>query len=205
MNVKQCRFLLNTVNKTVEKNNYAISPKIRSRIFIGRIAANFNPYTAELGINKALSCRIFRPIIKRMVRHELKHAEQFQIIARFFAGLAKNVDEGLNNFKALIEKKNSIWCLDSFNENFYKKAIARDGVIDSKHPLFNKAKQYIEAVKKYPDLSVLDDLEIFDKKGFRAMLEHKKRKMKLYKSNLLEIEAKKAEGSAFFSRSKTVR
>lgn len=193
MNVKQCRFLLNTVNRVVEKNNYAASPKVRSKIYFGRIAADFNPYTAEMGINKLLSCRIFRPLIRRMVRHELKHAEQFQIIARFFSGLAKNVDEGLNNFKAFIEQYNPLWCIDSFNDKFYKKAIAKAGVIDSAHPLFDKAKKYIEAFKKYPDLSILDDMEIYDKKGFRAMLEHKRNKMKLYKSNLLEIEAKKAE------------
>ena len=73
---------------------------------------------------------------------------------------------------------------------FYKKNIEIDGVINKKHHLFKKAKAYVEAFKEYPDMSLLDDIDVWYNKGFSSMIRNRKRKMKLYKNNILEKEAR---------------
>ena len=50
----------------------------------------------------------------------------------------------------------------------------------------------MRAFKEYPDLDILDDLNVCAEKGFKEMLKHKRAKSKLYKNNLLEVEARKA-------------
>lgn len=119
--------------------------------------------------------------------------DQFQIMARYIAGMASNVDAGINNFrKFIIRKFPHFDGTFTFNKNFYKDMIARSGVIKEGHPQFEKAKEYVRAFKEYPDISLLDDMEIYTEKGYMEMLKHKRAKLKLYKNNLLEVEARKA-------------
>lgn len=193
MKIKQCRFILNTLNQVTEKNKLPVKPKIRSTLFFDNTAASANPYTAEINLNFIYNNRLFRPLIKRFIKHEAKHIEQYQIIARYFAGLSKNIDKGLNNFKGFILQKFPMCNHLEFNEKFYKQTIAKDGVIKRGHPLFEKAKEYAKALRQYPDMTVIDDLATFDEKGIKAMFKNRRKKKILYKSNLLEKEAKMAE------------
>ncbi len=193
LNIKQNRFIINTLWKAAEKNNVSVIPKVRSRFFLSNTFAQADPYTAELSINKVLNCRILRPLIKRLIKHETKHIEQFQVMARFFAGLADNVDAGINNFKQFLLDKAPVCEVFKFNTKFYQKTIENDGVIKEGHPLFEKAKQYIKAHKEYPDLSPFTSLEIYQEKGYKEMRKFQKQRDKLYKTNLLEVEARKAE------------
>lgn len=193
MHIKQCRFLLNTLNQAVKKQNLPVTPKLRSGILIEQYAGS-NPYTAEITVNKIYNCRLFRPILRRLIKHETKHMDQFQIMARYIAGMAGNVDAGINNFRKFIIRKFPVF--DSgeftFNKKFYQDTVARSGVIKEGHPQFKKAKEYVRAFKEYPDISLLDDMEIYTEKGYMEMLKHKRAKLKLYKNNLLEVEARKA-------------
>ena len=102
MNIKQCRFLLNTLNQAVKKQNLPVTPKLRSGILIDQYAGS-NPYTAEITVNKIYNCRLFRPILRKYIKHETKHMDQFQIMARYIAGMAGNVDAGINNFRKFME------------------------------------------------------------------------------------------------------
>lgn len=193
MNIKQCRFLLNTLNQAVKKQNLPVTPKLRSGILIDQYAGT-NPYTAEITVNKIYNCRLFRPILRKYIKHETKHMDQFQIMARYIAGMAGNVDAGINNFRKFIIRKFPIFDAGefTFNKKFYKDTVARSGVIQEGHPQFEKAKEYVRAFKEYPDLDLLDDLSVCAEKGFKEMLKHKRAKSKLYKNNLLEVEARKA-------------
>lgn len=193
MQIKQCRFILNTLNRVAEKNKLPVKPRIYSRIFLDNTAASANPYTAEINLNKIFSLYIFRPLIKRIIKHESKHIEQYQIMARYFAGLSKNIDKGLNNFKGFILQKFPYYNWLEFNERFYKQTIAKDGVIKKGHPLFKKAKEYVKALRQYPDMSPFNDLEVLSEKGVKEMFKNKWHKKKLYKSNFLEKEARMAE------------
>ena len=190
MHIKQCRFILNTLNKTAEKNKLKVKPRITSTLFLDNVGADANPYTAEIRLNKIYNFRIFRPITRKYIKHEVKHIEQYQIMARYFAGLAENIDKGLNNFKDLILQKFPHCENSKFNEKFYKKTIAECGLVTKGHPLFEKAKEYVEALKQYPDLSILDDIEVLANKGFTEMKKYRKQKRKLYRKNLLEVEAR---------------
>lgn len=192
MQIKTCRFILNTLEGAAVKNNLPAKPKIRSTILFTKTAGSANPYTAEISLNKCLNFRLFRPIVRKIIKHEVKHIEQFQIMARYFAGLAENADKGLKNFKNFLLQKNSMNECFKFNEKFYKQTIAKDGKITKSHPLFEKAKEYVQALKEYPDLSPLDDLEVLYQKGFKEMIKSKRQKKKLYKNNLLEKEARAA-------------
>lgn len=50
----------------------------------------------------------------------------------------------------------------------------------------------MRAYKEYPNLSILEDLNIVAEKGYREMLKNRRAKLKIYKNNLLEVEARKA-------------
>lgn len=192
MHIKQCRFLLNTLNQAVKKQNLPLAPKLRSGLVLDGFGG-LNPYTAEITVNKFYNCRLFKPMLRKVIKHETKHMEQFQIMARYIAGMAGNIDAGINNFRKLIVKKFPHFDgVFTFNKNFYKDMIARSGVIKEGHPQFEKAKEYVRAFKEYPDISLLDDMEIYTEKGYMEMLKHKRAKLKLYKNNLLEVEARKA-------------
>ncbi len=193
MKIKQCRFILNTLNQVTEKNKLPVKPRIHSILFFDNCAAATNPFTAEINLNFIYNNKLFRPLIKKWIKHEAKHIEQYQIIARYFAGISENIDKGLNNFKKLILEKFPTCSNLKFNENFYKQTIKKDGVINKRHPLFGKAQEYVKAVKEYPNLSTFDDLEILREKGIIEMYKNRFRKAKLYKRNLLEREARIAE------------
>lgn len=192
MHIKQCRFILNTLNQTLQKNNIKVQPKIKSELLINLIAADANPYTAEITLNKVLNNRLLRPVTRKLIKHEVKHIEQFQIMARYFAGISENSNKGLGSFREFLLQKYPFFEYFNFNEKFYSQTIKKDGIINQSHPLFEKAKNYVNALKEYPDLSVLDDLEIWCEKGFKQMIKNRRNKKKLYKNNLLEVEARQA-------------
>lgn len=193
MQIKQCRFILNTLNQVSEKNKLPVKPKIHTTIFLDNSAAEANPYTGEIYLNLLFNNRLFRPFIKKLIKHEAKHIEQYQIIARYFAGIAQNIDNGLNNFKELILKKFPMYKNDNFNDKFYKQTITKDGVITKTHPLFKKAQEYIKAVEAYPTSSSTDEIDILINDGIIAMFKNRFQKAKAYRKNLLEEEARRAE------------
>lgn len=193
MQIKQCRFILNTLNQVSEKNKLPVKPKIHTTIFLDNSAAEANPYTGEIYLNLLFNNRLFRPFIKKLIKHEAKHIEQYQIIARYFAGIAQNIDNGLNHFKELILKKFPMYKNDKFNDKFYKQTIKKDGVITKTHPLFKKAQEYIKAVEAYPTSSSKDEIDILTNDGIIAMFKNRFQKAKAYRKNLLEEEARRAE------------
>lgn len=193
MHIKQCRFLLNTLNQAVKKQNLPVTPKLRSEFIINGFGGDSNPYTAEITLNKIYNCRLCRPMLRKLIKHETKHMEQFQIMARYIAGMAGNIDAGVNNFrKFIIRKFPHFDGVFTFNKDFYKKAIERSGIIKDGHPQFEKAKEYVRAFKEYPNLDIFDDLNVCAEEGYKEMLKNKRAKLKLYKNNLLEVEARKA-------------
>ncbi len=192
MRVKQCRFILNTLGQTLEKNNMKVQPKIKSELLINGALGDANPYTAEITLNKILNCKALKFLTRKFIKHEAKHIEQFQIMARYFAGISENINKGLEQFKQLLLEKFPECEYEKFNEKFYKKTIKIDGVIDKNHPLFEKAKDYVKSFKEYPDMSILDDIEVWYNKGFKAMLKNRRAKMKKYKNNIFESEARQA-------------
>lgn len=190
MQIKQCRFLLNTLNQTLQKNNIKVQPKIKSELMLNGAFADSDPYTAKITLNKILNCKLLKFLTKKYIKHEVKHIEQAQIMARYFAGISGNIDKGLEQFRKLLIERFPLSEIEKFNEKFYKKTIEIDGVINKKHHLFKKAKAYVEAFKEYPDMSLLDDIDVWYNKGFSSMIRNRKRKMKLYKNNILEKEAR---------------
>lgn len=193
MHIKQCRFLLNTLNQAVKKQNLPVTPKLRSELIINGFGGDSNPYTAEITLNKIYNCMLCRPMLRKLIKHETKHMEQFQIMARYIAGMAGSIDAGVNNFrKFIIRKFPHFDGVFTFNKDFYKKAIEHSGIIKDGHPQFEKAKEYVRAFKEYPNLDIFDDLNVCAEKGFKEMLKHRMAKSKLYKNNLLEVEARKA-------------
>ena len=82
MLVKQCRFMLNTLGQTLEKNNMKVQPKIKSELLINGALGDANPYTAEITLNKILNCKALKFLTRKFIKHEAKHIEQFQIMAR---------------------------------------------------------------------------------------------------------------------------
>lgn len=193
MQIKQCRFILNTLNQVSKKNKLPVKPRIHTTIYLDNSAAEANPYTGEIYLNLFFNNRLFRPFIKKLIKHEAKHIEQYQIIARYFAGIAQNIDNGLNNFKELILKKFPMYKNDNFNDKFYKQTITKDGVITKTHPLFKKAQEYIKAVEAYPTSSSTDEIDILINDGIIAMFKNRFQKAKAYRKNLLEEEARRAE------------
>lgn len=131
MYIKQCRFLLNTLNQAVKKQNLPVAPKLRSGLMINVFGGDANPYTAEITVNKIYNCRLFRPLLRKLIKHETKHMDQFQIMARYIAGMAGNVDAGINNFRKFIIRKFPIFDAGefTFNKKFYKNTVVRSGVI----------------------------------------------------------------------------
>ena len=167
MKVKNCRYILNTLNKSAENNNLSVMPKIRPRYSHNLIDAEFNPYTAEIHLNNITSSRILKPIVKNSIQHTTKHAEQFQIIARYIAGFSENINTGINNFKKFMLKNFPQYQSQKFNKKYYQEVIKKDGVI------------IIETDEKERELKNLTQIEaeIFDiRKYGRANLIFLKRK-----------------------------
>lgn len=184
MNINLSRRVLSIVNTAAKTSS-------RPKIKFGDIEAAGvnNPFTGSITINKNFSCKVLRPFfLKKYLKHELKHAEQFQIMARYYAGEAGCVQEGLNNFKQMLAKKifndSSVGYID---ERYYIKAIKKDGLITKENSLYQKAEEYIEAFNQYPDMD-----KVMFKKSNQSWLEYLKvlyNTKKAYKNNLLEREA----------------
>ena len=186
MRIGNCRFILNTIQKATQSS---VKPKIK----IGKIKQNpmavaiNNPYTAEITLNKYFSCPLLKPFLRKTIKHEAKHTEQFQVMARYFAGIKGNMDDGLNAFKEFLEKNhfgNRFWF--KFNKDFYKKSILKDGTITKENPMFSKAEEYVEAIKSYPDMSKI--FNSADKNPFKVIKAYRQQ-IKIYNNNILEREA----------------
>lgn len=193
MKVKNCRFLLTTLNKSAENNNLSVMPKIKRRFSHKLIDAEFNPYTAEINLNKITSSRILKPIVKNSIQHTTKHAEQFQIIARYIAGFSENINTGINNFKKFMLKIFPQYKSQTFNKKYYQQVIKKDGVIKQGDNLFERAKGYVDALKKYPKYEPFENIKIWVEYGLDAMINNRATKNKLKRINLLEAEARQAE------------
>lgn len=192
MKVKNCRFILNTLNKSAENNNLSVMPKIKPRFSHKLIDAEFNPYTAEINLNNITSSRILKPIVKNSIQHTTKHAEQFQIIARYIAGFSENINTGINNFKKFMLKNFPQYQSQTFNKKYYQQVIKKDGVIKQGDNLFERAKRYVDALKKYPTYEPFENVKIWVEDGLDAMINNRITKNKLKKTNLLEAEARQA-------------
>lgn len=194
MKVQTCKFLINTLNETARQNNLSVVPKINSKYMSKLKKSDFNPYTAEIILNSALNSnsKILRPVVKKSIQHTTKHAEQFQIIARYIAGFSKNIDLGIEYFKNILLQKFPQYEPMQFNKKYYKKVIKQDGVIKPGHELFAKAKTYIDAFKKYPAYDKFENIKVFAEEGFETMIQNRIAKNKLKTNNLLETEAQKA-------------
>ncbi len=192
MKVKNCRFILNTLNKSAENNNLSVMPKIKPKFSRKLIDADFNPYTAEITLNNITSSRILKPIVKKSIQHTTKHAEQFQIIARYMAGFTENINAGIKNFQNFMLKMFPQYESQKFNKKYYQQVINKDGVIKKGDNLFETAKKYVDALKKYPKYDPFEDIKIMAEEGFEEMINNKIMKRKLKRNNLLEIEARQA-------------
>lgn len=192
MKVKNCRFILNTLNKSAENNNLSVMPKIKPKYSRKLIDADFNPYTAEITLNNITSSRILKPIVKKSIQHTTKHAEQFQIIARYIAGFTENINAGIKNFQNFMLKIFPQYESQKFNKQYYQQVIKQDGVIKQGDNLFERAKKYVEALKNYPTYEPFENVKIWAEEGFEEMINNKITKNKLKKTNLLEAEARQA-------------
>ncbi len=192
MKVKNCRFILNTLNKSAENNNLSVMPKIKPKYSRKLIDADFNPYTAEITLNNITSSRILKPIVKKSIQHTTKHAEQFQIIARYIAGFTENINAGIKNFQNFMLKIFPQYESQKFNKKYYQQVIKQDGVIKQGDNLFERAKKYVEALKNYPTYEPFENVKIWAEEGFEEMINNKITKNKLKKTNLLEAEARQA-------------
>ena len=192
MKVKNCRFILNTLSKSAENNNLSVMPKIRPRYSHKLIDADFNPYTAEINLNNITSSRILKPIVKNSIQHTTKHAEQFQIIARYIAGFSENINTGINNFQKLMLKSFPQYQSQRFNKKYYQQVIKKDGVIKQGDNLFERAKKYVDALKKYPTFEPFENVKVWAEEGFEGMINNRITKNKLKRANLLESEARQA-------------
>lgn len=192
MKVKNCRFILNTLNKSAENNNLSVMPKIKPKFSRKLIDADFNPYTAEITLNNITSSRILKPIVKKSIQHTTKHAEQFQIIARYMAGFTENINAGIKNFQNFMLKMFPQYESQKFNKKYYQQVINKDGVIKKGDNLFETAKKYVDALKKYPKYDPFEDIKIMAEEGFEEMINNKIMRRKLKRNNLLEIEARQA-------------
>lgn len=192
MKVKNCRFILNTLNKSAENNNLSVMPKIRPSYSHKSINADFNPYTAEINLNNITGSRILKPIVKKSIQHTTKHAEQFQIIARYIAGFSDNINEGIKNFQKFMLKKFPQYQSQRFNKKYYQQVIKKDGVIKQGDNLFERAKKYVDALKKYPIYEPFENVKIWVEEGLDEMINNRITKNKLKKTNLLETEARQA-------------
>lgn len=184
MNIKFCRYVLNIVGKA---SKTSVRPAIRFEK-LDAMGIN-NPYMGEIILNKKLNSGIIKPIfLKKYLRHELKHAEQFQIMARYCAGKAKSTEEGLCQFRKMLgEKLYNNSSIGFLNEKYYDRVIKKDGVIIENTPLYEKAEAYIKAFKEYPDMSKA--LEKQSNQSFWDYIINLYKVKKSYKSNLLEKEA----------------
>lgn len=192
MKIKNCRYILNTLNKSAENNNLSVMPKIKPRYSHKLIDAEFNPYTAEINLNNITSSRILKPIVKNSIKHTTKHAEQFQIIARYMAGFTENINAGIKNFQNFMLKMFPQYESQKFNKKYYQQVINKDGVIKKGDNLFETAKKYVDALKKYPKYDPFEDIKIMAEEGFEEMINNKIMRRKLKRNNLLEIEARQA-------------
>ena len=184
MNIKLCSYILNTTAKALKTST---RPVIKFEKLNAMGAAN--PYTGEIILNKKLNFCILRHLfLKKYIRHELKHAEQFQIMARYFAGQEKNTEEGLRKFAQMLGKK--IYnnpSIGVINAKYYTKVIKNDGIITKSNPLFAKAKEYVKAFNEYPDMSKV--LEKESSQSFFDYVGNLYKSIKAYRNNPLEKEA----------------
>lgn len=192
MKVKNCRFILNTLNKSAENNNLSVMPKIKPKYSRKLIDADFNPYTAEITLNNITSSRILKPIVKKSIQHTTKHAEQFQIIARYIAGFTENINAGIKNFQNFMLKIFPQYESQKFNKKYYQQVIKHDGVIKQGDNLFERAKKYVDALKNYPTYEPFENVKIWAEEGFEEMINNRITKNKLKRTNLLEVEARQA-------------
>ena len=194
MKIQTCKFLINTLNETAKQNKISVTPKINSKYIRKLKKSEFNPYTGEIILNNIFNTntKILKPIIKKSIQHNIKHAEQFQIIARYFAGVAQNIDTGIENFKNLLLEKFPQYESLNFNKKYYQKVIKQNGTIKLGNNLFEKAKIYIKALKEYPTFEPFENVKICAEEGFDEMILNKINKKKLKANNLLETEAKNA-------------
>lgn len=141
--------------------------------------------------------------------HELKHVEQFKVVARSFAGLTDDIGKGLDNFGEFMQKQ-TVLVGDNFNKEFYKKVVKKEGVIKQGTPDAKRAEKYIQAMKDYPDMLTLNRMEQLAKSietqakyegknpleiiklSIKDGKKAKKQLLKRYKTNPLEIEANQA-------------
>lgn len=202
MKIQTCKFLINTLNETAKRNNISVIPKINSKYMGNLKKSDFNPYTGEIILNNIFNSnsKIFRPLVKKSIQHNIKHAEQFQIIARYFAGLSQNIDTGIEYFKNLLLQKFPQYESLKFNKKYYKKVIKQNGTIKSGDNLFTKAKTYIEALKEYPTYDPFENIKVWTEDGFEEMIINRVAKNKLKANNLLETEANNATKQKFFNK-----
>ncbi len=194
MRVQTCKFLINTLNETAKQNKMSVTPKINSKYISNLKKSEFNPFTGEIILNKIFNSnnKILKPIVKKSIQHNIKHAEQFQIIARYFAGIAQNIDTGIENFKNFLLEKFPNYKSLNFNKKYYQKVIKQEGTIKSGNNLFEKAKTYLKALKEYPTFEPFENVKIWAEDGLDEMILNKRNKKKLIANNLLETEAKNA-------------
>lgn len=187
MNVKNCRYILNIVSKAAKTST-------RPKITLNKLEAMgaTNPFSGEIVINKNLNSKLLRPIfLKKYLRHELKHAEQFQIMARYYAGKEGNIEKGIEKFQQMLSKK--IFndpSIGYINNQYYSRVIKNDGIIDKYHSLYAKAEEYVKAFNEYPNMA-----KAMERKSNQSFFEYLKtlyKTKKEYSNNLLEQEAVKA-------------
>ena len=79
-----------------------------------------------------------------------------------------------------------------FNKKYYQQVIKKDGVIKQGDNLFERAKKYVDDLKKYPTYEPFENVKIWAEEGFEEMINNRITKNKLKRTNLLEVEAKQA-------------
>lgn len=195
-----------TYQDVVQITGHKTSPDILVESTGGiNIYTRHNSNAAKTTINPVVAL-LPKPFIEWLLSHELKHQEQFNTVARRFAGdPGVTIEQGLENFKKFLGNP-----LD-FNEKHYKKVIETEGIIHSDDSADNKrAFELINAMVAYVNPSSVEDVfksigETFNmKKGesftdvknrMKKLIEFVKQTLKnnkLYKNNPIEVEARQA-------------
>ena len=210
-NIHLARKVLSAYNEVMIKQKITNRPRIEAA-WLPAAHACADPVEANITINSFLLKFRTMSNIKRTMAHELKHIEQFEVIARYLAGVAKNINQGLENFKALAEETTKLTPLKNmdgkfaklineeleslpapkFNEQFYKRAIEQKGVITENSPLFERAQKLFHALKNYPDQSILTMIQKVNDNDAKNSIKYVLNNLKLYNANPLEVEAVKA-------------
>ncbi len=184
MNIKISRQIISIINS-------AAKTSVRPKISFSKIDAFgvTNPFTGSIELNEKLGCSVFKPLyLKKYLKHELKHAEQFQIMARYYAGEAGDVQQGLKNFKEMLGAKVLKDSRFGFiDEKYYTRVIKKDGAITKENPLYKKAEEYIEAFNQYPDMQKV--MNKSSNQSFFEYISNLYKAKKAYKNNPLELEA----------------